>query len=1073
MIQYQYVYENDKALIEKLKIVKNEYNRIKACNSLIRIFSTNTDKGVIRNVCGIIEREMPDTLYVGCTTNSNILDGKFLENGISIIITLFTDPSTKVNVWHQTLEGYSAHQMLEEVPKIRALFPNVKAIEALVSSYGMMESNLTKTFEKYRSSGILVYGGGAYTGDSNEDSFVFAKGYEPDSKALIVLLFSGEALHFEARHISGWKALGRRFKITSVEGNVLKTLDDKPAFEIYSRYLDIKNDENFEDNAIEFPFMCRTDDGKDVMRTPISSKSDGSIVMFSEIDNFDSVRLSYGDKNIISNCILTEAKGLSKFKPDAIMLFSCVARRAFWADDIDRESLIFQRLAPTCGFYTSGEILTENDKLYHHNETLVIVAMREGEPDEDDKEIVISDIENETSKSFVSRFAKYISTATKELEEANAELDEMVKSVDENRKLAEAAKQAKSTFLANMSHEIRTPINAILGFDTMILRESADETIIKYANDIMCAGSNLLAIINDILDLFKIESGKMNIVNVEYELSSLILDVVNMMTMKAEEKGLRVKVDVDRDIPSWLYGDDVRIRQIIVNLMNNAVKYTESGCVSLGISGTRNGEYETLHIEVRDTGMGIKPEDMSKLFEKFARIEEERNHNVEGTGLGMNITISLLSMMNSKLNVESEYGKGSCFSFDIEQKVMREQPIGDIGKRSLEYRNETNYASSFTAPNANILIVDDNHMNREVIIALLKKTKIHFDQADGGLLCLEKTSEMVYDLILLDHMMPDLDGIRTLQRIRSDKNNLNKDTKVICMTANAITGAKEEYLEEGFDDYISKPVNPAKLEEVLATYLPKELVLYGEDDSAQGNKPKEMTAADSKTSDHREVKTNKDLHADDGLPIIADIDNEVALKNLSSPKLVLDTMHIFMNGAAGEAEYLKRCFDIISDENSSSDMVNKAVADYRVKVHGMKSSALTIGAVMVANLAKFLEYSARDENVDNIKSVTLPFLSEWAKLTAHMKEALGGDNDALQEGNPCDVQELIDMLHELNDILSQMDIDSADKIMTRLEKDGQGSIDTSTMESLKQAVVNIDLDKVDEIVQKLIERLEQ
>ncbi len=799
MIQYQYIYKDDNELISKLSEIRKLDSELNASSVLIRIFSTVTDEKAIRNLCEIIDNEYPEALYIGCTTNANILEGKFHETGINITFSLYTDIDTRINLFMQPLEGYSTREMLDQIPKIRRAFPGVKAVETLVSSYGMMESNLTEAFETYNSAGILIYGGGAYTGDRNEDSLVFAKGFVPSSKALVVALFAGKNLHFEARHITGWNPLGQSFKITSVDKNILKTLDDKPAFDVYSRYLDIENDDSFEDNAIEFPFICTTSDGKTVMRTPVSSNEDGSIVMFSEIDNFDSVRLSYGDKHNISRCIATEAKALCEFRPDAISLFSCVARRAFWAEDIDKESSIFQKLAPTSGFYTSGEIMTENDKAYHHNETLLIIGVREGDIDYSKPQKVISSSDFSSKKSFVSRFAKYISTATKEI-------DEMVERVEESRRLAEEANHAKSSFLANMSHEIRTPINAILGFDTMILRESRDEEITNYANDILNAGSNLLSIINDILDLSKIESGKMNIVDVEYELSSLVLDVVNMMRMKADEKGLMVEVKVEKDIPSWLFGDDVRIRQIIINLMNNAVKYTESGTVSLSITGTRNGDYENLHVEIRDTGMGIKPEDMDKLFEKFARIEEERNHNVEGTGLGMNITISLLSMMNSKLNVESEYGKGSCFSFDISQKVMREEPIGDIAKRSLEYHDESSYTSLFTAPDANVLLVDDNHMNREVIIALLKKTKIHFDQADGGFACLEKTLDCKYDVILLDHMMPDLDGIETLKRLRSDEKNPNKNTTVICMTANAIIGAKEEYLENGFDGYISKPV---------------------------------------------------------------------------------------------------------------------------------------------------------------------------------------------------------------------------------------------------------------------------
>lgn len=1071
MIQHQYVYKDENDFIRILSDVREESIRLNASNTLIHIYSANTDTDIIGRICSTIERDFPQALYIGCTTNANIIDGKFMGNGICITFSIYTDPNTRISIHQQNLEGYSSQEMLLAIPRLISRHENAKAVELLISSYGMMESNFTKTFEEYKAGDLVIYGGGAYTGDSNADSFVFAKGWQPDNKALVAVFFSGDTLFVNARHISGWNPLGHAFRITSAEGNVLNTLNDEPAFNIYSQYLDIQNNEYFEDNAIEFPFMCRTPDGKDIMRTPIYSKPDGSIVMFSEIDTFDSVRLSYGDKNNISECIYNEARRICEYVPDAVMLFSCVARRAFWAEDIERESLIFQNVAPTSGFYTSGEIMAENGKVYHHNETLLIVTIREGEIKPDCEIPRIAEPEKKASKSFVSRFAKFISTATKELEETNKNLDEMIKEVDESRQQAEAANRAKSDFLANMSHEIRTPINAILGFDTMILRESGDESINKYANDIMRAGSNLLAIINDILDLSKIESGKMNIVDIEYELSSLVLDVVNMMTMKAGEKGLKVEVDVDSDIPAWLYGDDVRIRQIIVNLMNNAIKYTETGSVTLVIRGQREKDYEKLHFEIRDTGIGIKPEDMNKLFEKFARIEEQRNHNVEGTGLGMNITINLLSMMQSKLMVTSEYGKGSCFSFDIRQKVLREEPVGNIAKRSLEQRDETLYTSSFTAPDANVLVVDDNQMNREVIIALLKKTKIHFDQADGGLSCLEKTQKEKYDLILLDHMMPDLDGIKTLHKMREDQSNLNKETKVICMTANAITGAMEEYIWEGFDAYISKPVKPEKLEKMLAEMLPQELILTAQDLVPSLMKP-EPDAAKEKPSTSEADES--DISADD-IPQIDGIDNETALRNLISPKLVLNTMRIFMTGADSEAEHLMGYLNTINKKKITQEELENAVAEYRIKVHAMKSSALTIGAVMVSNLAKFLEHSARDRNIDNIKSVTVPFINEWRALTERLKDSLATktEKDPEEDFKVVDAQILKQKLDEVNEKIMEMDIDSTDKLMEELKEDGIERIDASLFGLLSQAVTNIDLEQVNELTIQLKGKIEE
>ncbi len=390
------------------------------------------------------------------------------------------------------------------------------------------------------------------------------------------------------------------------------------------------------------------------------------------------------------------------------------------------------------------------------------------------------------------------------------------------KELAKQENAAKGRFLANMSHEIRTPINAILGLDTMILRESKEKEIRQYAADIEGAGQTLLALINDILDLSKIESGKMELILSEYDFSSLIYDVIHMISMKAKEKGLEVKLELDDTLPSWLYGDDVRLRQILVNLMNNAVKYTKEGRVTLKITSVRNGKKVCLHFAVEDTGIGIKQEDMEQLFVEFGRIEEKLNHKIEGTGLGMSITIQLLALMGSKLEVSSVYGEGSVFSFDLEQEICNEKEIGRLQQQVERQSLECSYKVSFVAPCAKLLVVDDTATNRKVFCNLLKETKCQIDQAASGKEALDKIAETKYDMIFLDHMMPEMDGLEVHRRMRSWSDYPNKDTPVIALTANAISGAREMYLEEGFEDYLSKPIHPEKLEEMVAKYLSEE-----------------------------------------------------------------------------------------------------------------------------------------------------------------------------------------------------------------------------------------------------------
>ena len=389
---------------------------------------------------------------------------------------------------------------------------------------------------------------------------------------------------------------------------------------------------------------------------------------------------------------------------------------------------------------------------------------------------------------------------------------------------AEQANRAKSLFLAKMSHEIRTPMNAVLNMNEIILRESKEENIKEYAMDAKSSAKTLLGIINDILDLSKIESGKMEIVPVEYELGSLANDVVNMIDIRAKEKGLNFQISISPKLPSVLWGDDVRIKQILVNLLTNAVKYTKEGTVSFLADGTLEGEEVTLHFEIRDTGIGIKEEDMPKLFESFQRIEEAGNRYIEGTGLGISITVQLLKMMGSSLQVESTYGKGSTFSFDLVQKVVKREEIGDFQERLHKHAAKEVYHKLFQAPEAKLLVVDDSLINRKIVSCLLKETKVQVTEAESGMACLEKVKECHYDMIFLDHMMPGLDGIETLHRLKTMEENQCKDTPVVLLTANAISGAKEEYLKEGFDEVLSKPIVPETMERIMVQYLPKELI---------------------------------------------------------------------------------------------------------------------------------------------------------------------------------------------------------------------------------------------------------
>ena len=400
---------------------------------------------------------------------------------------------------------------------------------------------------------------------------------------------------------------------------------------------------------------------------------------------------------------------------------------------------------------------------------------------------------------------------------------------------ADHANRAKSNFLAEMSHEIRTPINAVLGMNEMILRESRNEEVRGYARNVESAGRNLLAIINDILDFSKIEAGRMEIVNAPYRLSSLLNDVGNIALFQARAKGLTFDADVDGTLPDGLYGDEVRVRQVLSNLLNNAVKYTKEGGVTLRVRGTRKGGALNLTMSVADRGIGIREEDMKNLFVSFERADEAQNKSIEGTGLGLAIVQNLLRLMNGSIQVKSRYGEGSVFRITIPQGIVLDEPVGDFREKFAQgARDMAAYHETFRAPDARVLVVDDMEMNLTVIYGLLRETGLNIDTAASGAAALALTKDNPYDLILMDQRMPEMDGTEALRRIR-EQDGRNRETPAICLTADAVQGARERYLAQGFADYVLKPVEGAVLEAALMKHLPAGKVFRARQEGAQAN----------------------------------------------------------------------------------------------------------------------------------------------------------------------------------------------------------------------------------------------
>lgn len=500
-----------------------------------------------------------------------------------------------------------------------------------------------------------------------------------------------------------------------------------------------------------------------------------------------------------------------------------------------------------------------------------------------------------------------------------------------------AANQAKSDFLSNMSHEIRTPINAIIGMNEMILREAEDEHLLEYASAVNNSSSALLSIINDVLDISKIESGKIEIVKANYELSSLLFDCYNMIRERAKQKNIEVNLYYDENLPYLLYGDVVRIRQVLLNLLTNAVKYTEKGTVSLYVNGEKTEQGLLLKFEVKDTGIGISKEDMDKLFGKFERFDLKKNRNTEGTGLGLFITKMLTELMEGTIKVESEYGKGSVFTVRMPQKCVDSTPIGKIDLSVLSDGGDTfKYESRFTAPDARILVVDDIDINLNVFVNLLKQLHMKIDTALSGEKCLELTGQNHYDIIFMDHMMPGMDGIVTLEKIKQNKQNKNIDTPVIMLTANALSGMKEMYLEKGFTDYLSKPIDGNKLERKIEKYLPHQKVLL-----------KEGSRKDIVKRMEYEIKTPSLLKLKS---IISDMNMDKAILYCAgSEEIYMQCLKDYSTN--GRIKVIGQAYDA-KDWNR-----------YKIEVHALKGTSRTLGFETMGDIAENMQSAAETQDV--------------------------------------------------------------------------------------------------------------
>lgn len=620
---------------------------------------------------------------------------------------------------------------------------------------------------------------------------------------------------------------------------------------------------------------------------------------------------------------------------------------------------------------------------------------------------------------------------------------------------AETAANSKSAFLANISHEIRTPLNAILGMNELVLRESRQPHIKEYAMYIKNSGKSLLTIISDILDLSKIESGKVYLVNENYSLSSLVEDVERSIQKRIMEKGLELKIYVEPELHENLKGDEVRIKQIIMNLLTNAVKYTEKGEVRLYITGTVVDNKQDLTIEVSDTGIGMRSEDMDKLFTNFERLDLKRNRSVEGTGLGLPITKNLLVAMGGDITVSSVYGEGSTFTATVGQEIVNEEQIGDYRKKYKEkLHHEVRYQESFHAEDARILVVDDNEVNLKIVVGLAKNTKLQIDTALSAAEGLKLIRQHSYQLLLIDHMMPEMDGIEMLQHVKTMDGGIYKDIPAVAITANALSGAKQTYLDAGFCGYLSKPIDPERFEQIIKDNLPQEYVT----ECGDGN-------GDTATEGQETDGTPDPKQAEEWS--IPGIDIAKALSYIGgSRELYISLLRTYLDGSEERIRKLEEC-------KNKEDIFN-----YDITIHGLKGISASIGADSMAAAAAGLEEACKDPqtamayiqiNHDQAVSRYRELLEQIKKWLANMET-----DGKIEKEAVTNIAEMLTIISDLKTAVFEYKEKAACTCLERLYKteipelaDEMGAKYYGILDKLYQYVSDYDMDKAYELAEKL------
>ena len=605
----------------------------------------------------------------------------------------------------------------------------------------------------------------------------------------------------------------------------------------------------------------------------------------------------------------------------------------------------------------------------------------------------------------------------------------------------EDANRAKTNFVSNMSHEIRTPMNSIVGITEILLRSRHSPKEQEYLLNIQSSGRVLLTIINDVLDCSKMEAGKMQLFDEPYDTCSLFHDLRISMENRIGHSGLELIYDIDQDIPCKLKGDMGRIRQVIINLVNNAIKYTEKGSVRFSVHvRQKNTDKVMLYYEVADTGIGIRKEDHKILFDAFQRVEMDRNRYVEGTGLGLTISQNLVNMMGGVIEVESEYGKGSRFFFTIEQTIIDPTPVSAVNYNGQKDNvTEKEAECLFIAPEAHILLVDDNELNLVVAKELLKPLRMQIDTAENGLQAVKMVRGSQYDLVLMDHMMPVMDGIEAAKAIRALPEDKYQKLPIIALTANAMVDARKEFLNAGMNGFVAKPIDFARICNQLKLWLPKDLVRDVPKEEA-----KKLLADDL---------SDREIQPED--PQMG-FSFEEGVNHCGSKAALMKTIRIFYRTIDSKANKIEQC------------LKEGLIGDYVIEVHALKSSALLIGAVPLSEAAKELEDYGKQGKTEVLEEKTPDVLTLYRDLKNILRPYAEKEEDAKKEFSD---GEWITALQQIHQCIEQFDLDGVDQIMEQLEEYQVPECIRESMDQLRVYVADVSMEEIMELTDTMTELL--